>query len=159
MRVGSRRHAPDPGELRRLAARRRATGDRLRRLLPGVIVGSTTLVGTGALAAWVSGQPGVAATARQLPTRPAVTAPPTTDAVRSLQRALQADETALRSLEAGMPVIRTTSGPPGAAQAATPVTVPAIAPLPQIAVPAAPPVLSSPAPAVNATTGASHAIP
>lgn len=156
---GPRRKAPDPGELRRLAARRRAVGDRVRRLLPGIIVGSTTLVGTGALAAWVSSQPGVDTTAGRAAVRPAAapaSTSPATDALRSLQQALQADETALRSLEAGMPTIPS-AGPSTAGGA--PVTAPAVAPLPQIAIPALPQVVSSPAPAVNATTGASHAIP
>lgn len=150
----SRRRAPDLGELRRTAARRRAIGDRVRRLLPGIIVGSTTLVGSGALAAWVSGQPGVSTTGGHVTARAAASrasTPPTTDPLRSLQQALRADEAALRSLESAMPAV-------GAAPA-TPATLPPIVPLPQITVPVAPRVVVAPAPAVNATTGASHAVP
>lgn len=156
------RHGPDLGELRRLAARRRVAGDRIRRLVPGVIIGSSTLVGTGVLAAWVGGQPGVTTTAGQQATRtPASTArsSQTSDPVPSLQNALQADESALQSLETGMPTIGAGTPAPAVAAAGAPATLPAIAPLPQIAMPALPQIAASPAPAVNATTGASHAIP
>ena len=170
MRIGPRRQPPDLAELRRLAARRRAVGDRVRRLLPGLVVGSTTLVGTGALAAWVSSQPGATAAGTSGPATssslPAALTPPTTDAVGALQQALQSDEDTLHSLEAAMPAVTApTAGTP--AQAAGPaagaagasVTVPTIAPLPKIVVPAIPQVVTSPSPVVNATTGASHAIP
>lgn len=170
MRIGPGRQAPDLGELRRLAARRRAVGDRMRRLLPGVIVGSTTLVGTGALAAWVSGQPGVNTPGAGSPTRSSATAAvtsPTTDPVRSLQHALQVDEATLHSLEAAMPAVpapaATEAGSTSAAvatgTAAGAPAAPTLAPLPKIVIPALPQVVASPAPAVNATTGASHAIP
>ena len=154
----------DPAELRRLATGRRLAGDRLRRVLPGVVIGSTTLLGSGLLAAWVGQQPGVSAT-HPVPRSSHGAAGPTatTDPVPALNDALRADEAALRSLEAGLPVVgpapslagsRTGAGSPGPGS----VTLPSIAPLPQIAVPVAPAAVS-PAPAVNATTGASHAIP
>lgn len=170
MRIGPGRQAPDLGELRRLAARRRAVGDRMRRLLPGVIVGSTTLVGTGALAAWVSGQPGVNTPGAGSPSRPSVTTAvtaTTTDPVHSLQQALQADEASLHSLEAAMPEVPAPaanasgsgSAPVATGTAAGATVTPTVAPLPKIVIPALPQVVASPAPAVNATTGASHAIP
>lgn len=163
--VAAARGRVDPAELRRLAAGRRLAGDRLRRVLPGVIIGSTTLLGSGLLAAWVGGQPGMGSASHPVPrSGHGVTGPTaTTDPVPALNDALRADEAALRSLESGLPVVgpapslagsRTGGGVPGAGS----VTLPSIAPLPQIAVPVAPAAVS-PAPVVNATTGASHAIP
>ena len=161
MKIGAGRRAPDLAELRRVAARRRAVGDKVRRLIPGVIVGSTTLVGSGALAAWVSGQPGVASTsggavAGKAPT--AATTPPTTDALQTLQQALRSDENTLQSLEAAVPNVAAVASP-AAPPAGSAATVPTVAPIPRIAIPVIPQVASTPAPAVNATTGASHALP
>ena len=52
----------DVGRIRGRAARRLRVRGRLRRIVPGVVVSSGALVGTGGFVAWVSAQPGLQAT-------------------------------------------------------------------------------------------------
>jgi hypothetical protein len=74
-------------------------GRRVRRLLPGVVVGSGALVGTGALMAWVGDRPGLhsAATASAAPTPP-----PTNSSngqvLSELDRQLQIDASEVQQL-------------------------------------------------------------
>ena len=107
-----RRDQPPRPSTRRLAAsRRRALGIKARRLVPPLIVGTTTLAGTGVLVAWVSNQPGVKPTSTltissaSASTRPA-TSTTNAEAAReaqvltALQQQLKSEETALQTLQA-----------------------------------------------------------
>lgn len=162
--------APDVDltRIRRLTTRKRVVGQRLRRVLPGLVVGSATLTGTGALAAWVGHQPSVQ-TVRAAPG----TVPPTTvDLLAPLAGQLQADEKEVNTLESTLADLQKQkaaaasapapsaapagaggpSGSAGAGQAAASIaTLPPLPPIPSVSI--------SPAPVVNATTGASHAVP
>ncbi|HVA74958.1 MAG TPA: hypothetical protein VNF71_10395 [Acidimicrobiales bacterium] len=150
----------DAASAHRLAAgRRKAVGLKLRRVVPGLVVGTTTLAGTGGLIAWVAGQPGVktVATAVARPT-------PTTNPAQlsAVQKQLQAEEAALQSLQGRLAqIVAQAHASASAAAGGTPVSgsggsasAAPLAPLPAL------PVLApAPAPATNATTGASHAVP
>lgn len=142
----------DLEEIRRLARRKRVFGQKLRRVVPGLVVGSATLTGTGALAAWVGHQPGIHAVSSV-----ANTPPTTVAALGPLVEQLQADEKEVGALQSALVDLHKQRAA-GAAQAggATPggVSIGTIPPLPSI-----PSVSIGPAPAVNATTGASHAVP
>lgn len=176
--TGSVPDGPAPGGVtthRLVAARRRAMGLRLRRVVPGLVVGTTTLAGTGGLVAWVSHQPGLqVSTASRAVAPPVSTTSPTDPAVVSaVQHQLQQEEAALRALQARMTQLsrqaaasRASAGDTGGAgtgaQGAgsasgsgsgfTP--LPALPPLPALSAP----VVAAP-PAAIATTGASHAVP
>jgi hypothetical protein len=65
-----------------------------RRVMPPLIAGSGALVGSGLIAAWVSAQPGVGASA----TTPPATTSPATGAAGSQQEQLSTDVTALDQL-------------------------------------------------------------
>ena len=153
---------------RRLAAsRRRTLGVKARRLLPPLVVGATTLAGLGGLVAWVSNQPGVRPvttlnfSSASLGATPAATSTDPTAAreaqvLAAVGQQLAADNKALQALQSTVTqaaAARRTAGPPasspGTAFALTP-----LATIPAVAIPG--PVA---APVVNATTGASHAIP
>lgn len=87
------------------AARRKAVALRLRRLVPGLVVGTTTLAGTGGLVAWVSEQPGLkASAASSTGAQPPVstTAGVNPALVSAVQRQLQTEESALQALQARM---------------------------------------------------------
>ena len=169
----------DIADLRKLAGRRRAAATRLRRLLPTVVVGTTTLAGTGGLFAWMGNQPGLAST------RSAAPAPVPSGGVRpelpALQKALQADEAQVRSLESALNPLAaqqaaaarsaaaSARGGGGGTATASGLTGngggygvsggPAVSVAPIAPLPAIQPLTVAPAPSTNATTGASHAVP
>ena len=158
----TRGQALDAASTHRLAARRRkAVGLKLRRVVPGLVVGTTTLAGTGGLVAWVAGQPGVKTVATV-----AAKPPPATDPAQlsAVQKQLQAEETALQAVQSRMAQIVAQSRAQAAAAASAPsgahtgsVASPQFSALP--AIPALAPVAAAPPPATSATTGASHAVP
>jgi hypothetical protein len=99
-----------PSSHRLAAARRRTIGVRLRRLIPPLLAGTTTVAGTGALVAWVSHQPGVSAAASTTTNRPVGSAPPAgpigpdpaareAQVVSAVQKQLSAEEATLRELQ------------------------------------------------------------
>lgn len=177
-RARALRRAPhhDPAgalaDMRRRATRSRMFRNRLRRLIPGMVVTSAALAGTGGLATWVASQPGVAAS----PVRVQATYPPATDhsrAMAALQSELKADASQIdvlnrrlaalaakraaeeKAASEGLGAPGPTGGPGGAGSGGSSFsTLPPIAPLQPLSI-----AVPSPAPAVNATTGASHAIP
>ena len=104
------------------AARRQARKLRLRRLVPGIVVGTTTLAGTGSLVAWVSNQPGLKATAASQTAAPAPTgATPSTDpaVLSAVQRQLQQEEVALEALQSRMAELARRAASERAAAAST----------------------------------------
>lgn len=157
----------DLTRIRRLATRKRVLGQRVRRVLPGLIVGSATLAGTGTLAAWVGHQPGI----HTVPSAARIAPTTTVDALGPLASQLHADEQQVNALQSTLAnlqkqraaeaaaagqaptgVAATQTGSPGAAQAGSSIgTLPPLPPIPSVSI--------SPAPVVNATTGASHAVP
>ena len=150
------------GELRRMATRRRLLGRRVRRVLPGLVVGSATLTGTAAVAAWVGDQPDVR------PAPAAAATPPTTkDPLGALAGRLRADTEQVNALQSALAELdqqrAAAAAAPGAtvgagaSQAAASPSVTPLATLPPL--PPIPSVSIGPAPVVNATTGASHAVP
>lgn len=155
--------APDVDltRIRRLTTRKRVVGQRMRRLLPGLIVGTTTLTGTGALAAWVGHQPGINMVKAAAPSVP----PTTVDVLNPLASQLQADEKQVNALESTLANLQqqraaearaassgVAAAPAVSGQALAPIgTLPPLAPIPSVSI--------TPAPVVNATTGASHAVP
>lgn len=154
------------------AARRRAVGLRLRRLVPSLVVGTSTLAGTGGLVAWVSHQPGmqVTTTGSSAPAgAPAATGrPDDTAALAGVQKQLHAEEAALQALQDQLARLRRTqateagrAGTAGTAPgAAGGPAFPSLSPMPTIPpLPALPAPMVVPSPATNATTGASHALP
>jgi len=151
-RPGPNQSDADLAAIRRLASRRRLLGQRVRRVLPGLLVGSATLTGSGALAAWVGHQPDI-----HTVSSPASAAPMTVGALGPLVQQLQADETEVNALQSAMANLqkqRAAVAAQGGAAQSSGGSLGTIPPLPAI-----PSVSISPAPAVNATTGASHAIP
>lgn len=159
------------------AARRQARSVKVRRLVPGIVVGTTTLAGTGSLVAWVANQPGIKATAvSQTATPPPVAATTSTDpAVLSVQRQLQQEEAALQALQSRMADLAKRaaaeraraasaagqgsgwspgSGAQTAASPGTPQVVGAGSLPPLAALPALPPMPALPAPAPAATSSA-----
>lgn len=150
--VGPNPSEADLAEIRRLANRRRLLGQRVRRVLPGLVVGSATLTGTGALAAWVGHQPGI-----HTATAAASTTPTTVGALGPLAQQLSADEQAVNALQSAVAELqrpRAAAATHGGAAKPSGGSLGTIPPLPAI-----PSVSIGPAPVVNATTGASHAVP
>lgn len=139
-------------EIRRLASRKRVFGQRVRRVLPGLVVGSATLTGTGALAAWVGNQPGIHTVSSVTSSPPATVA-----SLGPLAQQLQADEKEVSALQSALMNLqkqRAADATPAGSAAPGGGPVGTLPPLPAI-----PSVSIGPVPAVNATTGASHAVP
>jgi hypothetical protein len=89
----------DLADLRKLNRRRNGLSKGTRRLLPGVIVGSASLIGTGGLVVWVGDRPGMKPTTVATSYRPPVStgrSDPTV--VAALQAQLQADEREVQRL-------------------------------------------------------------
>ncbi len=162
--TGSGRPGDPLSEIRRVAARRRAVAQRLRRFLPGLVVGSATLAGTGAVAAWVGNQPGVSNASSAVPaTTPR--APTTADVIGALAGQLRTDTQQVNALQSTLATLQqqraaATAAAASAASGSQAAPAPSLAPVATLPpLPPIPSVSITPAPAVNATTGASHAVP
>ncbi len=182
--LGDRCPPPPPPPTRRLAAsRRRARGVKTRRLIPALVVGTTTIASMGALVVWVSNQPGIkpattltvssaSVVAKPGPAAEASAATREAAMLAAVQQQLLAENKALQSLQfavtkadaarraaslvAAPGAARTSAAGTGSSNVAA-VPSATFSPLPTIPVVAVPAPIA--APIVSATTGASHAIP
>lgn len=161
--------AESASQMRASVARRMATRSRARRVIPGIVVGSGSLLGAGVLVGWVADQPGMVATSplKVAETTVPTTVPPGGVALAVLNQRIAADEVQVRALEATLAGLKqrgaagptssthpTAAGKPVPAQTLhTPASTAAPA---RVAAPAAAP---APAPTTHATTGASPAAP
>jgi len=162
--------AASASQLRASAARRMAAGSRARRVIPGILVGSGSLLGAGVLVGWVADQPGMVATSplKVAETTVPTTAPPDSGALAVLDQRIAADEVQVRALEATLAGLRqrgvsaaspSSTHPAANGQPVPAHTLPAPAPTAAPARVAAPAAAPAPAPTTHATTGASPAVP
>lgn len=163
------RSAESASQIRASVARRMAARSRARRVIPGIVVGSGSLLGAGVLVGWVADQPGMVATSplKVAETTVPTTLPPGGGALAVLDQRIAADEVQVRALEATLAGLKQ-RGAAGSVSSTHPAAVgkpvpaqtlhtaaPAAAPA-RVAAPAAAP---APAPTTHATTGASPAAP
>ena len=164
--------AESASHIRASVARRMAARARVRRVIPGIVVGSGSLLGAGVLVGWVADQPGMVTAS---PLKVAEMTVPTTvpaggGALSVLDQRIAADEVQVRALEATLAGLRQRGASAGSTSSTHP--APAGQPVPaqtlhtpaptaaptRVAAPAAAPA-PAPAPTTHATTGATPAVP